>query len=333
MPGPYPSYRQVLANIKHGTRTLESSTEGYTHITQIASTVGLSVTVTLTRYGPSYYAYPNWSTTGLASWWTLASTETIAGTGGVRDSHGSTNGTIAGNPAAGSYEDVDAGIKRRFLVFDGTGDYVDLGDITALDSAAAWSIGMRFRPDAATAQPLLGRYPSSNTNKQFLVEITSDATIKFTYSTNASGGVATVETAGVLTADTWYNMLITHNTSSSPRTNIYLDNVDQTLTTVGTVPTTLRSVSGNVYIARNEASGAVYSGDMYDVTYWSSAELSSAQATAWHTDARTDRIMAGYSRIPGDLITNVPNNRTLETVRGRGRRGARTYQHQITANI
>ena len=231
MPGPYPSYRQVLANIKHGTRTLESSTEGYTHITQIASTVGLSVTVTLTRYGPNYYAYPNWSTTGLASWWTLASTETIAGTGGVRDSHGSTNGTIAGNPAAGSYEDVDAGIKRRFLVFDGTGDYVDLGDITALDSAAAWSIGMRFRPDAATAQPLLGRYPSSNTNKQFLVEITSDATIKFTYATNASGGVATVETAGVLTADTWYNMLITHNTSSSPRTNIYINDVDQTLTT------------------------------------------------------------------------------------------------------
>lgn len=326
------TYKQILAGINTGSRR-PVDTSSYTHIKQVRPEIRLTATVTISTHGPNYYAYPKWSTTGLASWWTLASTETIAGSGGVRDSHGSTNGTISGDPAAGTYEDLDAGLKRRFTVFDGTGDYIDLGDITALDSAAAWSIGMRFRPDAVTAQPLLGRYPSSNTNKQFLVEITSDGKIKLTYATNASGGVATVETGNAVSADVWYNLLITHNTSSSPRTNIYLNGTDETLTAVGTVPTTLRSVSGNVYIGRNEASGAVYTGDMYDVTYWSTAELSSAQATVWNTDARTDRIVAGYSRIPGDLVVNVPNNRTLETVRGRRRRGSRTYQHQITANI
>lgn len=326
------SFEQFLAGINKGSLEAADSSH-YTQIIQISDDMQVTATVTLTAYGPNYYAYPKWTTTGLTSWWTLASFETATGANGVADSHGSNPGTISGDPSAGTHADFDIAATRRFLVFDGAGDYIDLGDITALDSAAAWTLGFRFRPDNISGQPLLSRYTSADANKQFLLEVTDTATIKFTYATDGSGATATVETEGTVTADAWHTLLVTHNTSSTPKTHIYLNGVDQTLTTVGTVPTTLRSVSGNVYIARNESDSSVYSGDIYDVAYWSTAELSSAEATAWHTDARTDRIVAGLCRIPGSLSTAVPNNRTMETIKTRRERGARTYQHQSTANI
>lgn len=325
------SYKTILARQRGQNRGNNTTYSIITEIRNLRSSLKFNITATLTAYGPNYDAYPKWTTTNLTSWWTLG-TEVVTGTGGVRDVHGTTSGTMAGDPTESTYDDLTVGTRRRFLNFDGTGDYIDFGDISTLDSQAAWSIAMRFRQTThAVNGPLLSRYPSSNTNKQFLLEVLDDKKVQFTYATNASGGNASVKTTNE-TVDGWNTLVITHNTSSSPRTNIYLNGVDETLSVSGTVPTTLRNVSGNVYLARNESAGTTFTGDIHDVAYWS-AELSSSEAIAYHTDARTDQIVAGFCRIPGSLSVETPNNRTLEPIRAKRKGRGITYQHQSTATI
>jgi len=113
------SYRGTLASQQTGSLEPPDASQ-YTQIIQITDDIQVTATVTLTAYGPDYYAYPKWTTTGLASWWTLASFETATGANGVADSHGSNPGTISGDPSAGTYADFDIAATRRFLVFDGT---------------------------------------------------------------------------------------------------------------------------------------------------------------------------------------------------------------------
>ena len=327
---PENNYRNIVARQHHQNRGNDTTYSITTQIRDLKSKLNLNITATLTAYGPNYYAYPKWTVTNLTSWWLLGS-EVVTGTGGVRDSIGTTSGTIAGDPVETTYDDVTAGVRRLFLRVDGTGDYIDFGDITSLDSQAAWSIAMRFKQTTQGVNgPLLSRYPSANTNKQFLLEVLDDKKVQFTYATNATGGNEGATTTNA-TVDGWNTVVITHNTASSPRINIYLNGVDETLS-IGTIPTTLRNVSGNVYLARNENAGTTFTGDIYDVAYWS-AELSSAEAIAFHTDARTDQVVAGVCRVPGVLTVETPNNRTLEPIRARRKGRGITYQHQSTATI
>ena len=238
-----------------------------------------------TGRGPVYYAMPTWSVTNLLSWWTLAEIEA------ARDIHDGYNGTVNGNPVYTQGVDLDIDRVRRFLRFDGTGDDVDVGDITELDGAATVTWACRFRVSSlATLRALIGR--SVAVNEQFSIEVdTSGRVYAF-----LNGGIRGYTVAGTIALNTWYTLVVVFNgagATNPDKQQIYVNGVPKTLTFASAPPATLATVTGDVYIGQRGDGSQRLVGDEYDTAIWLT-NLSAAQALAYHNDASTDRIVAGF---------------------------------------
>jgi hypothetical protein len=338
-----PGFQQLLAELRHNiSRTRSERTAAITQIRKEKAAISIAATLTTTSWGPTYYVHPAWNTENLVSWWTLASFESVAGTGGVRDSFGSTNGTINGDPSTSTYDDITKGRKRHFMVFDGTGDFVNLGDITALDGAAAITFGFRLRQSQADLDAgrgtLLARWPSANGDKQFIIQSKGTTGIEVTIATNASGGTSTGENSGpIFAADTWHDVTVVYDgggAANADRLKIYIDGSNQSLSFTGTMPTSLQAVADDLLIGRKETATAEdYTGDLYDVIYWND-DLTASEVSAWSTDAITNRMTAGYFRMPGTLVVNItPTKSDIAIPAKRRNLKPQIQQHQLTMHL
>jgi hypothetical protein len=331
------TFAELLARVKYNiSRTSLPRHAALVQLRQQYAGINLAVTYTTESWGPTYYVYPGSLTTNLINHWTLASFETASGTGGVRPSVGTVTGTINGGPTTSTFDDLvkNGGRRRYFTVFDGDGDFINLGDITSFDGEASISIGFRLRPDSIDSSQdrvfpysfpisfdnadgvIISRWPASDTNKQFYISALENGAIRAVFSTDATGGRAWGLTSSAqLATDTWDDVLVVYNgggSANADRLQIYVEGASQTLTFNGTIPTSLRAVSGDVLIGRRENDTTDdYAGDLYDLAYWST-NLSSAQAATWDADSITDRIIAGTWKIAGDLDTyNTATTRTM----------------------
>ncbi len=338
---PTTDFETLLAQLKYNvSRTTLPDDAAITQIRKEVLNFGLSIAILniSNSWGAAYLVYPGWNTTDLQSWWRLQSHEVVTGASGVRDSHGSLDGTINGNPVEDNYDFITSVAKAsvlqtrdrnvEFLTFDGSGDYINLGDITAFDGAATFTIGFRFRPDTLTDQyALIARWPSADGDKQFLIEMNttnSPGGIEVTFATDGVGGTASIYiTTPNLVADTWYNVIIEY-VGGTPVAFIYIDGTVVSVTTSGTIPSTLQTVADDVLIGRREDDTAKdFAGDMYDVAWWNT-QLSGPDITLWEEDDIDDRIVIGFSRIPGTESVSLPPGH-LTTNPAPGGPGSRMY--------
>jgi len=84
-----------------------------------------------------------------SSYWKLANSGT--------DEMGVTNGTITNAVAANSIVPTDGGTPNGALTFDGTGDYVTMGDFYDFAGTASWSAHFVMKPSSlasASVQPI-----------------------------------------------------------------------------------------------------------------------------------------------------------------------------------
>lgn len=338
------TFNDLLAALKYNVG--QSTMPEIAGITQIRKEVaGIILTATLTRsnVGPDYFTYPVWNTTDLQNWWTLASFETKTGAGGVRDIIGSQDGTINGDPTlAQAFDDIAIGRKRHYTSFDGTGDFINLGDITALDGATQMSWGARIRlGSASSVNTIVSRWPSADGDKQFIFRTMANGNIQVFFATDSVGGVANGEAVLLasqkLTTETWYDILFTYlggGAANSDRLKIYRNGIAQIINFTGTIPASLQAVTDDVMVGRQEDDTTLdFKGDLYDVVYWDD-DLTSGEITAWATDAVSDRIIAELFRLPGTLVTDImPTKHSYIPVIPKRRGYLNGYKHQITNQV
>jgi hypothetical protein len=340
----YFTFADALAQFtKNISRTKHDIASGFEQVYYIDDTISLGSQASVqTAYGATYSPHPTWSILP-THLWTLAKFETVTGSGGVRDSiaggDGALNGTINGNPTQADVDILSGGTigrKRYYTRFDGSGDYIDLGDLTEIDADASYSMGFRIRPtDLLNNYTILGRWPAADGDKQFQIELVRQSAndpfddIKIWIATDAVGGAATGETTShPLTADTWTDVIIEYTLSSgggnTQRLKVYIDNGSaETLTFGGTIPSSFQAVSASVAIGGNQDQGADLKADVSDVVTWDSVIGATARGD-YTTDDLSATMVAGEFKMPNDLDTyTIATTRVLLPGVQHRRRGLR----------
>jgi len=195
-----------------------------------------------------------------------------------------------------TYPSVDA-----YWDFDGS-DYVDLGN-TILSGTGAFSSMAVIKVDSAGSgsRDIWSNYRSSATGGNQLYVLSTNKVSYYQGSGNTS------HTAGTaLTDDTWYNVIIVNDGSTS---TIYINGTSDGATSQSA------SVSGsNMQIGGLDSSGT-FDGGIADVAFWSRA-LTTAEITALQSDpnpsnlSSTSNLISYYNfeQTSGNLIDQVGSN-------------------------
>lgn len=341
------TFNDLLAALKYnvGQSTMPEGA-GITQIRKHVAKITFTAIETATVHGPNYFVYPAWNTADLQGWWTLAGFETVTGSGGVRDIVGSQNGTINGDPTlAQTFDDLTKGRRRHYTTFDGAGDFVNIGDITALDGASQWTWACRARrndDDPTGAQALIARAPSTTSNRQFAIilgSVSFGASVVLVDIRDDAGTQSLVQTnATIVQAGRWHDVLVVWDgtqPTNDDRVVIYVDGIARAFTSPSNAfPAVLGTSTADVMIGRTEfAPSQDFRGDLQDVVFWDTA-LTAAQALAWTTDSIADRIQAGLFKVPGDFTNEiVPTLASYTQPNPRHRRHMNGYRHQITSQV
>jgi hypothetical protein len=160
--------------------------------------------------------------------------------------------------------------------FDGTADYIDCGSASYLNGLSKFSLSCWFNLNTAASNKtiasdwfyntgVLGHFALQTTNTSgsnygllFLVKQTSDS------------GNNYVTTTAVLTENTWYHAVFTYDSGT---VICYIDGVGPvSLTTQGTIPSTLTTQDGNLNIGKFGGSlTRFWDGKLSNVAIWNSA--------------------------------------------------------------
>jgi len=169
--------------------------------------------------------------------------------------------------------------QDSYLAFDGVDDYIDLGTTTA--SSSINLLGTSESDGTGISISFLINFPELG-NKEIIFASNSTATYsgywidkndqdKLRFNWGDDSGVTSSDRKGMtgdtaLSANTWYHVIITSTfDTDASGTNIYINNVAETITDDGTASiTTPTYVSdGKAYIAREDFSATNYGGKLY----------------------------------------------------------------------
>ena len=117
--------------------------------------------------------------------------------------------------------------------FDGTNEYVSMGDVLDQNYNDDFSISIWFNTDSlSSTQFLLTKQEGSGNFRGYNIRIETSGKIQFAL-LNTTSNLARVETTTTISTSTWYHLVITKSTSSSVSgLKIYINGVSDTLTTI-----------------------------------------------------------------------------------------------------
>lgn len=193
---------------------------------------------------------PGTSNNGLVGYWSFnEGTSTTAG-----DFSGIGNTATLTNMATPPTVTSGWGIGKfgRALNFDGINDYVNAGNVTGIDGASgitysAWV----YRTGGTRYDGIISKFDGFNSIDMLLAgEIAGMDDIFLRVSNSPSSGYA-YTTNNVLTPNVWNHVVMVFDgtqTGNSNRLKLYINNVQQSLTFIGSVGTVAPTVSSNVNI-------------------------------------------------------------------------------------
>ena len=172
---------------------------------------------------------------------------------------------------------VDAGHTNNYsLAFDGTNDYIDMGDVAAFDGLATFSLSVWFKSSSSGAdQGIWGKGDPHNDSDG--IDIFYDSEEIYVDIETGNGtfrGNTTGNTFGA--GSTWYHLAVVYNGSTIV---IYKD--ASVVKTQASVTGTTVGTSKELWIGRRHYGSDVkyFTGNMDDMAFWDVA-LSSADVTA-----------------------------------------------------
>jgi hypothetical protein len=218
---------------------------------------------------------PTGTDTGLKGYWSFNGQD-MSGTTAYDRSGAGNDGTLTNGPA------IAEGKLGQALSFDGTNDYVDMGDLNFMDGASVLTLSAWFKRSAASAQLTVGKIV--NDNQRFDITMWTDGNVYV----NNGDGAAPAYGAFVSNDTNWHHIVYVYDgnlSGNSNRTKAYLDGIVQSLTFTGTIPATTQSTTSSFVVGRNQATSTYSSGFIEEVRLYTSA-LSASEIKALYSSGR-----------------------------------------------
>jgi hypothetical protein len=129
------------------------------------------------------------------------------GTTAHDESSSSNDGTITG----ATWKPESECVSGKCLGFDGTSDYVDMGNATGLSGLSTLTIGAWVKINAT---PSLGNiYVIAGKEQEYKIDINSDGNVLFLLKTSEGGWTVYITSATALSVNTWYHIMATYDGS------------------------------------------------------------------------------------------------------------------------
>ena len=154
------------------------------------------------------------------------------------------NGTLTNGPT------FDSG-NGGSIVFDGSNDYVDCGNIDDIKNASQVSISIWTYIDDISFRILLGQNLISGTD-HFQLYYWSANTLYIWIKSGNVGTVSYVNTSSIVNINQWYNFTLVFDgtLTNNDRAKLYLNGGNDIITNRGTMPTTFTNSSESFLIGR-----------------------------------------------------------------------------------
>ena len=154
------------------------------------------------------------------------------------------NGTLTNGPT------FDSG-NGGSIVFDGSNDYVDCGNIDDIKNASQVSISIWTYIDDISFRILLGQNLILGTDHFQLYYWTANTLYIWIKSGNV-GTVSYVNTSSIVNINQWYNFTLVFDgtLTNNDRAKLYLNGGNDIITNRGTMPTTFTNSSESFLIGR-----------------------------------------------------------------------------------
>ena len=154
------------------------------------------------------------------------------------------NGTLTNGPT------FDSG-NGGSIVFDGSNDYVDCGNIDDIKNASQVSISIWTYIDDISFRILLGQNLISGTD-QFQLYYWSANTLYIWIKSGNVGTVSYVNTSSIVNINQWYNFTLVFDgtLTNNYRCKLFLNGGNDIITNRGTMPTTFTNSSESFLIGR-----------------------------------------------------------------------------------
>ena len=154
------------------------------------------------------------------------------------------NGTLTNGPT------FDSG-NGGSIVFDGSNDYVDCGNIDDIKNASQVSISIWTYIDDISFRILLGQNLISGTD-QFQLYYWNANTLYIWIKSGNVGTVSYVNTSSIVNINQWYNFTLVFDgtLTNNDRCKLFLNGGNDIITNRGTMPTTFTNSSESFLIGR-----------------------------------------------------------------------------------
>lgn len=236
--------------------------------TEVSALYNAGTPVDPTVNGGDYVSSGN-----LVGSWDMENTGTTTVTD---NSANSNNGTLTNGAAF----DADVPVitiptwaDNRSVLLDGTNDFIDCGDIAAINSASTLTINFWLKCDPSETSLFISKYNDANNR----IHIGAVSNILY-FNTSNGGG----QYGQVAFSSTAWNMLTLvfdgGQTGNANRLKGYINGVEQTLSFTGTIQATIANLTGDSFmLARQDSTYADCT--ISELCVWSSA-LSGANVTS-----------------------------------------------------
>ncbi|TXH00473.1 MAG: LamG domain-containing protein [Candidatus Moraniibacteriota bacterium] len=225
--------------------------------------------------------------TSLKGYWSFNGKD-ISGTTAYDRSGAGNNGTLTNGPTA------TQGKVGQGLNFDGTDDYVAMGDINAIDGITNLTMVGWFKRASTNAHLTIGKSESSTyrTNINFY----NDGNVYLNIGDNgiSYGYFASNDTE-------WHHLVMVFDGSQSGNANrlrVYFDGVAVTLTFSGTIPAATGNTSDICTVDRNTANSSYSNGKIDEVRLYNRV-LSATEIQSLYTIGQSDETNTGKSQPQG----------------------------------
>jgi hypothetical protein len=243
---------------------------------------------------------------GLAGYWKL---DDGSGTSAGDASTNANTGTLTNGPT------WTTGQIGGAVNFDGTDDYIDLGDLSVTESAPAltWSLWVNPANFSGGLRSLIAKFNNDNTQTSWMVE-TGNANaaglIVAIPTTTTDGSTYGEVTTAVLTVSTWNLVTVVFDgtqTGNSNRLKIYVNGVQMLVTYTGTIPSTTQATTSNARIAAKSNLTGYFPGLVDEVRLYNRALSNDEISQLYRLTAPTgtDTGLKGYWSFNGKDISGT----------------------------
>ncbi len=259
---------------------------------------------------------------GVAGYWALDDGSSGATPTTATDSSGNSNsGTLTGGPT------WTTGQIGNAVTFDGTDDYINLGNPAAVQSLRDFSVSVWINVDSArgvSTDYIMSQYNGGSvTAGDFLLYVNSSDQINFNI--DGSSGTGDVTTSAI-TEDAWHH--VTVSVDADKRVDIYIDGVlNVSDTSIGTTAPYLNGAD-SLHIGDMTTTTNPFQGEIDEVRFYrrtlSSDEVSKLYALTAVT--KVDTSLRGYWSFDGaDIVSTTTYDRS-----GAGNNGTLTNSPTVT---